>query len=99
MASSIMVTSSQLRSKAQSLRQYNTQFKTAVDSLSTSEQSLASSWSGEAQQAFHAAFNDDKQQFELFRKGIDEYAAALEKAADEYDRAEAKNVQTAKTRV
>ena len=92
------VSSSELRQKADQLEQMNAQFKAAVESLANQEQSLATMWEGEAQKAFRNAFNNDRQQFENFYAGIAKYIQALRDAADQYDQAEAKNLNTAKTR-
>ncbi len=92
------VSSSELRQKADQLEQLNAQFKTAVENLVTQEASLASMWEGEAQKAFRAAFNNDRQQFENFYNGIAKYIQALRDAAQKYDEAEAKNLSTAQTR-
>lgn len=92
------VSSSELRQKAQQLEQMNAQFKTAIQALVTQEQSLATMFEGEAQKAFHTAFNNDRQQFENFYNGIAKYIQALRDAAQQYDQAEAKNLSIAQTR-
>ncbi len=92
------VSSSVLRQKASQLSELNARFKNAVERLASQEASLASMWEGDAQKAFRKAFNDDRQQFENFYKGIAEYIRALQEAAQRYDEAEAKNLETAKAR-
>lgn len=92
------VTSSELRSKAESLRGLNNQFKSAVEALSNQEASLASMWEGEAQKAFRTAFSQDRTQFDNFHSGIQKYIEALLAAAAQYEQAEQKNVATASTR-
>lgn len=96
--SSFRVSSQELRAKAGELEQMNAQFKSAVEALSSSEASLATMWEGDAQKAFHTAFNNDKGQFEKFSAGIAQYIQALLNAAGQYESAEAKNVNTASTR-
>ena len=92
------VSSQELRNKAGELQQLNTNFKNQVEALVNSEQTLASMWEGEAQQAFRTAFNNDRQKFGEFATGIAKYVQALRDAAQKYEQAEAKNVNTAKTR-
>lgn len=92
----LVVTSTQLRQKAQTLRTLNNLFKNAIGKLSDSERTVAGMWEGEAQQEFRRVFNKDYLQFEAFYKGINEYIQTLENAAKEYDATEARNVQLAK---
>lgn len=96
--SKFTVNSAQLRQKANALNELNQQFRTAVNELTNSEQSLASMWEGDAQKAFHKAFSDDVQQFTNFYNGIAKYIQALQEAADKYDKAEAQNVNLATAR-
>ncbi len=92
------VTASELRTKAGELRDMNAQFKTQVGNLESQEQSLASMWEGEAKTAFHTAFNNDKVQMDNFYNLIEQYCAALENIATQYEMAEMQNVNTASTR-
>lgn len=92
------VTASVIRTKAGELKDMNSQFKTQVGNLESQEQSLASMWEGAAKDAFHTAFNNDKTQMDNFYNLIEQYCAALENIASQYERAEAQNVNTAATR-
>lgn len=96
--SAIMVNSTQLRQKATQLEQYNKQFKQRVDSLSEKERSLGTMWEGEAKKAFHTEFTKDTQQFMNFYNGINQYVQALRDAAEQYEKAEQKSLELAKTR-
>ena len=96
MTSTILVNSNQLRSKAEQLEQYNSQLKSALNALNTSEQTLAGMWEGDAQKAFRTAFQKDYAQFEAFYKGISDYITTLRTLAQNYDKAEDANVQLAK---
>lgn len=96
--SEFMVISQQLRTKAEELKGLNVQFKTAVDSLASSETALAGMWEGEAQTAFHNEFIKDRTQFDTFHEGIEQYIQALLDAAAQYEQAEAKNLSIAQTR-
>lgn len=88
----IMVTSSELRKKAEELRNLNSQFNSKVEELSNDELNMASKWEGEARDAFHNAFNMDKVKWSDFYAAINQYATALETIAAEYERKEAENV-------
>lgn len=96
MAGTIIANSAQIRSKAEQLEQYNNQLSTALKALSTSEQTLAGMWEGDAQKAFRAAFQKDYAQFEEFYRGIITYISALRTIASNYDKAEDKNVALVK---
>lgn len=92
------VNSQTLRCKAEQLRAMNDQFKNKVAQLTQSENSLHGMWEGEAHSAFHTAYNNDVQQFEKFCQGIMKYVEALKSAAQEYERAEQRNIEIAKQR-
>lgn len=94
----ILVTSAQLRKAAEELQQLNTQFKARTDDLNSKEMELKSMWEGQANDAFHAAFQKDKSQWDVFYNTIIEYVNALNQIAAKYDQAEATNTQTATTR-
>lgn len=96
MANKIMVSTTELRNKAETLQQQNQQLMKALEELRSQEQTLSTQWEGDAQQAFRASFQKDMQKFQEFTKGISEYVNALNAIAKEYDAAEARNVQTAK---
>lgn len=90
----IMVTSSELRTAATTLREYNTNFKNQVSSLESSEGTLRSQWQGAANDAFHTAFMNDKAFMDKFAVEIEKYCQTLETIAAKYDMAEAANVET-----
>lgn len=92
------VTSSELKAKANELRDLNAQFKTQVGNLESQEGSLLTMWEGEAKKAFDTAFKNDKSQMDNFYNLIEQYCVALENIAAKYDMAEAQNVSTAQTR-
>lgn len=94
----IMVTSSELRSRASTLREYNSNFKQQVESLSNAEGTLGTQWQGAAKEAFHTAFMNDKAYMDQFAAEIEKYCVALETIAGKYEAAESANVDTAKTR-
>lgn len=92
------VTSRELRSKASELRQLNSQFKKAVEEMTATEQQLVGMWDGDAKDAFHNAYNNDKSQMDTFYQTIERYCQALENNASKYETAEQKNLNTASTR-
>ena len=92
------VTPSQLESKAGDLRNLISQFRDAVNEMIGLEQRLNDSWEGEARNAFHTAFENDRRKMDTFAKNIDLYAEALERNAEAYSVAEAANTNTASTR-
>lgn len=94
----IRVTSAQLRAQAEALRTTNQNFKAQVNSLEEKEASLNSMWDGDANDAFHKAFSQDKVQMDNFYNAIMQYITVLENIADKYDQAEATNASTASTR-
>lgn len=94
----IQVTAAQLRAKASELRSANGNFKSQVGSLESQEGSLASMWEGEAKNAFHTAFMNDKAQMDKFYDLIEQYCRTLEDIAQKYEQAEAVNTQTASNR-
>ena len=94
----IMVTATVVRNKANELRALNQQLKSKVDDMVRCETGLTKKWKGEAKDAFHAAFNQDRICWDDFRLLIDDYAKALDLIADEYAKREAANVSIASTR-
>ena len=94
----IRVTAAQLKTGAEELRNLNQQFKAAVSDLESTESSLNSMWEGDARNAFHQAFTNDKTQMDNFFNAIEVYAQRLEAAAAKYEQAEAQNTEIATTR-
>lgn len=92
------VTSSELKAKANELRELKNQFKTQVGNLESQEGSLLTMWEGEAQRTFDTAFKNDKVQMDNFYNLIEQYCVALENIATKYDMAESQNVSTAQAR-
>ena len=94
----IKVTPSVLRQKADTLRTLNQKFKAEVDKMIGIEQRLSDMWEGEARNAFHNAFNTDRQKMDRFYQNIDRYIQALLQNAQKYEEAEQRNTSTATTR-
>ena len=94
--SGFLVTSSELRRKAEELRTINGQFKNSVTKLVNTEESLNSMWDGPANEMFHNAFMSDKGQMDEFASMIEKYCAALERIAAKYEEKERINIELAK---
>ena len=92
------VTAAELRKKAAELRDLNSQFKSEVGSMEGYEEALNGMWDGEANDAFHRAFMNDKGQMDNFYNLIEQYAAALETIAQKYEEAEKIALEKAQTR-
>ena len=96
--SSIMVNTSQLRSKAEELRSQNAHLKSQIQLLDETEQSLNAMWDGDANTAFHNAFQSDKSQFDNFYTAINRYIETLQLTAQRWDEVEQRNADTAISR-
>lgn len=94
----IKVTPSEVKNKAMELRKLNSDFKSKVAALVSSETSLTGMWEGDAKTAFHSAFNRDRIQMDNFFNAIEMYATALDNIATEYENKEAMNAQIASAR-
>ena len=94
----IQVTAASIRNKAQELQSLNSTFKSYVEDMISTENSLGAMWEGEAKNAFHTAFTTDTQKMSEFYNLIEKYCQALETIAEEYEKAEAANTATATQR-
>ena len=94
----IRVTPSELRQKSDTLKGLNQKFKAEVDKMIGYEQRMSDMWEGEARNAFHTAFNNDRQKMDRFYQNIELYVQALLTNAEKYEEAEQKNTATATTR-
>ena len=98
MAGNFSVTSSNLSNGASQLEELNGQFKNAVAELENTEASLSSMWEGEARNAFHKIFTEDKGQMDNFYNLIVKYVEALRTISANYAQAEQTNTDTASSR-
>ncbi len=89
------VTAAQLRSKAEELKGLNNRFRSSVESLGVTEQSLKSMWEGEANETFHRNFVKDQGRLNSFHSTIESFIEALYIIAAKYEEAEKKNIRTA----
>lgn len=89
------VTSTELRSKAENIKNLNVQFRAKASDMESKEGTLCSMWEGQARDTFHQAFLRDRQQMDAFNQLIDQYIQALLDIAARYEQAEAKNRELA----
>ena len=89
------VTSNQVRAKEGEIQNLNSSYKQKIDSLEQIVKGLDGMWEGDAHDAFHAAFEKDKVNLWNFYNAIEKYCQTLLEIAQNYEKAEAKNVQTA----
>lgn len=94
----IRVTAAQVKSTASTLREYNHNFNSQVSNLVSAEGTLNGMWDGQANDAFHAAFEKDKEYMTQFYNLINKYCEALDQIAAEYEKAESLNTETATAR-
>ena len=94
----ITVTASQLIAQAEALEALNTNFRSAVENLDATENTLRGMWEGEANNAFHTAFQNDKTQMGNFYNAIEVYVMRLREIAARYQQAEAVNTEIATNR-
>ncbi|MBE5942183.1 MAG: WXG100 family type VII secretion target [Lachnospiraceae bacterium] len=96
--STIQLTQSALAKKKNELETLNTQLKSQIKDMNSTEKSLMGMWEGDAAKAFDAAYDKDGQSFEKFTDLVTKYVGALESIMKLYEKAEQKNIQTAKKR-
>ncbi len=94
----IRVTAAQLTTGANELENLNQQFRASVSQLESLEGTLNGMWDGEANDAFHRAFTNDKVQMTNFYNAILVYVQRLEEIANRYKTAEAQNKDIAEKR-
>lgn len=94
----IRVTAADIKRTSEQLKSFDQNFKSQVEKLNSSEGSLNSMWEGDAKNAFHAAFQSDREYMNQFYNLIQKYCQALDNIAVEYENAEARNTDTATRR-
>ncbi|MDD2980436.1 MAG: WXG100 family type VII secretion target [Hespellia sp.] len=96
--SEFRVSVQELKAKSDELRTLNSQFKSAVGELESTEANLASMWEGEAKNTFHNAFTSDKVQMDNFYNAIEVYVQKLDAIINRYIQAENNNITIANER-
>lgn len=94
----IRVSAEQLIARANELKDLNTQFRSTVNDLESTEETLRGMWEGDANDAFHRAFTSDKVQMTNFYNAIELYVYKLLDIAAKYQQAEATNREIANNR-
>lgn len=92
------VTSSELRNKADTMKNLNLQFQAKATALEEKETALCSMWEGKTRNTFHQAFSRDREQMDAFSRLIEQYIQALLEIANRYEQAEARNYELASAR-
>ena len=92
------VTASELRTKAEDLRNLNSNYKNEVNGLVETEGTLKGKWIGQANDTFHNAFMKDKGQMDSFSTLIDRYVEVLLQIAQQYEKTEVANTEIANSR-
>lgn len=98
MAKSITVNAATVKSKAGELKTFNSNFKKQIADLRTAEKALNSMWDGDANDAFHKAFESDATQMDNFYNAIEKYVSSLNEIVAAYNKAEKTNLSTATKR-
>lgn len=96
--SDILVNAAQLKAKAEELSAQNTQLKAQIDLLNETEMSLNAMWEGDANVAFHNAFQRDRIQMTNFYNAIQQYVQVLQNTAVRYSQTELNNAEIASAR-
>lgn len=94
----IRVSAAELIAKANELKNLNAQFKARIAELETTEESLRTMWEGQANDAFHTAFTNDKVQMTNFYNAIEVYVMRLQEIAENYQKAESVTTEIASNR-
>ena len=94
----IRVSTTELIAKANELKNLNAQLKGSIGELEATEETLRTMWEGEANNAFHTAFTNDKIQMTNFYNAIEIYIYRLLEIAAKYQQAEATNREIAANR-
>lgn len=93
----LRITPAEVRKKVEELRNLNNQFKTKVEALQSSENTLVSMWEGDSRNEFHNKFTIERGKLDNFYAGIEQYATALYNISVEHDNKENSNVTIAQS--
>ncbi len=97
--SDFSVTIDQLRIIKEQLSELNAQFMTQKNQLSETAASLNGMWEGEAKDKFTTEIARDQVQMQNFYNAVAQYVTTLEQIIAKYLEAEARNLETATTRI
>lgn len=96
--STIKLTQSALKKKKEELENLNTNLKSQIKDMNSTEKSLMGMWEGDAAKAFDKTYDKDGATFEKFTELVTKYVGTLESIMSLYQKAEQTNIQTAKKR-
>ena len=82
----IRITPEEIRDDARTLRKHNERHRQTYDSMDSLVHNLVAEWTGEAQEAFLAAFDGNKASFAKFAADIDTVAKLMDDAANHMER-------------
>ena len=94
----IKVSTQKLRDTASQLNTMNSRLRNEESTMRQQQRTLTSQWDGPSNDVFDQAFNRNVNEFANFITLITDYANALNKYADDYERMERANQQIASTR-
>ena len=94
----IKVNTQKLRDTASQLNTMNSRLRNEESTMRQQQRTLTSQWDGPSNDVFDQAFNRNVNEFANFITLITDYANALNKYADDYERMERANQQIASTR-
>ena len=92
MANCIQLTSEQLKSKKEELEGLNAEFSSNMGDLDSTERKIASSWDGDAAQAFEAKYKKDAAKVKKMYTAVKNYCKALDEIIALYEKTENKNI-------
>ena len=95
MSKLVVQSSAAIENVIDQLKNYNTEFRAKADEIRTEQKMLVANWEGEASDAFQANFQKEEPSFENFATAIDEYVQALQRILEQYEMAEATNINIA----
>ena len=93
MANCIQLTSQQLKSKKEELESLNAKFSANLSGMDSTERSIASSWDGDAAEAFEATYRKDVQKVRNMYTAVKNYCKALDEIIALYEKTENANVR------
>lgn len=86
------VTASELKEKAELLRQLGERYANKVQELILAQQKLSASWEGAGKAAFDHVFQEDCMKMDLFRQTVEEYYQVLQQIISGYEQAESRSI-------
>ena len=92
------VTATELKEKAELLRQLGERYAKKVQELILAQRKLSASWEGAGKEAIDRVFQEDCMKMDLFRQTVEEYYQVLQQIIAGYEQAENRNIGIVGTR-